>query len=54
LYDILEEYSCSITCTLYRNNDKFSSSTFSSVSTRTFGIMGCKICYNFILLWVAR
>jgi len=27
---------------------------FHSVSTRTFGMTGCKICYNFILLWVAR
>jgi len=27
---------------------------FYSVSTRTFGIMGCQICYNFIILWVSR
>jgi len=26
----------------------------SSFSTRTVGIMGCQICENFILLWVAR
>ena len=29
----------------------YSSSTF---STRIFGILGCQICDNFILLWVAR
>jgi len=27
---------------------------FHSIFTRTFGIMGCKIWCNFILLWVAR
>jgi len=32
----LEECSCSITSKLYRNNSKFSSHIFHSVSTRTF------------------